>query len=828
MKRVLSVIVLALTVSIVYAQHITEQQAMERALQYLSEKTASTTRRVGAAAVDGEKALESAPVETGGIYAFNIEGGGFIIASADARALPVLGYSTSGSIDWDNMPDNMRSWLQGYEQAIATLGSRTDLVDGKTQTNRIQDGDWEAVEPLVKTHWGQDEPYWNQVPKYNGVRTDLKGEQCYVGCAATALAQVMNYYQWPKTLPEGLDAYNYQSSYYGRTKNWHINALPPVIFDWDNMINDYKRYNSQTKSYDMLGTDQQNNAVATLMRYCGQALKMQYGPRELGGSAASGSYIATSLVNKLDYNTAKNISRATSKNIYEWEKIIYTELAAHRPVVYYGQSDNGGHAFVCDGYDGNGMFHINWGWHGSDDGYFSLSVLNPYNNTGAGSGSSGIGFSINEGAIIYTDPHMDPRPNPLIKEGTELFGFLECGIQNDILAWYQYTYYGREDIIADNALGTVGANGELTPVYLVDYNDSILFAYTTHDYNVFYVIIDSTAYQAGQSVKLFPMVRFREAGQSWQLIPTDSTYVQTGRDDGGKFFCTVHHKKQDIECTGGAITAGTGRLNERNDVTVYLNNNDSTDFMRQVYLRPYYYGHIGSQNPDTLPVIAKGDEMACYAYIPAQGQGEVTFSFVPQYGGTVVFRFMESGTTIGSFTLELNNDTLVNYSKYIENNSWLSKEGNEWFYNIELCDLPGVNIPYWIPSDSIGLKINQFINGKVVTKITLKDEIHEYLKALPLKGGKGNYKFTYRIPVKIKGFGEYKMQTYLADWNNNSHTETNCLLKYIFQYTDITNVIPVTDVRADESCYDLLGRPVEGIPERKGVYIKGNRKVLIR
>ena len=119
MKRILSIIMLAMTVSLVYAQHITEQQAMERALQYLTDKQADKGHRAFAPARGDRHELVSAPVQTDGIYAFNIDGGGFIIASADSRALPVLGYSTSGRIDWDNMPENMRSWLQGYEQAIA-------------------------------------------------------------------------------------------------------------------------------------------------------------------------------------------------------------------------------------------------------------------------------------------------------------------------------------------------------------------------------------------------------------------------------------------------------------------------------------------------------------------------------------------------------------------------------------------------------------------------------------------------------------------------------------------------------------------------------------
>ena len=114
------------------AQPISEQQAMERALQYMnSNRSSANARRMAAPALKGSKALTPAPTEATKIYAFNIDGGGFVIASGDQRTLPVLGYSMTGSIDWDQMSENMRSWLKQYDEAIATLGDRTDFEDGE-------------------------------------------------------------------------------------------------------------------------------------------------------------------------------------------------------------------------------------------------------------------------------------------------------------------------------------------------------------------------------------------------------------------------------------------------------------------------------------------------------------------------------------------------------------------------------------------------------------------------------------------------------------------------------------------------------------------------
>lgn len=191
MKKIITIIAAVICCCVTLcAQQLTEQEAMERALQYMNSGKAVNGRML-APARKGSIKLSSAPVEADRIYAFNMENGGFIVASADSRTLPVLGYSTTGSIDWDNMPDNMREWLKSYDEAIATLGDRTDFVDGNSTDETGTRQDRTPVEPLIKTHWDQDAPYWDKVPLYNGADPNYKGKKCYTGCVATALAQVI-------------------------------------------------------------------------------------------------------------------------------------------------------------------------------------------------------------------------------------------------------------------------------------------------------------------------------------------------------------------------------------------------------------------------------------------------------------------------------------------------------------------------------------------------------------------------------------------------------------------------------------------------------------
>lgn len=632
------------------AQQLSEQEAKVRTMRYLANSDKPFTRGLadgGRAFViegraEGDGWLTSARVEARHIYAFNCEGGGYVIASGDSRALPVLGYSDTGAIDWEQMPENMRVWLRLYDEAIATLGDRSDFEDGDclmgrtvTRTSRA------AVEPLIRTNWYQIVPYYNNCPLYEGVDTTKTGKRCLTGCVATSMAQVLNYYQWPKTTVEGLSGYDIVTTQEDEENVWHIDSLPPVTFEWADMLDCYlEPRDGSLNPKEILGTESQQQAVATLMRYCGQAVQMKYGANE---SAASPYAQHEALTKHFGYPAATLLSIRTFYGIDEWEDIIYGELAASRPVLYFGFSENEGHSFICDGYDGDGLFHINWGWGGKDDGYFSLSVLNPYNNTSAGSGSSGIGYSISQGAIIYLDPTMEPQPSP--EEGKpQLFQYASLSLTDDHMVKFQFAYR-KEDagtVAVDNALGTVDDDGTVTPRFMGNLNDSIVY-----DANYMLVEIDSMAFQPGDSLRLCPMLRFRHADDpEWQIIPPDNYCLYAGRTDDGTFFINIMNVEGSfLQCMGGGITKGTGTVGQRSDVTVVVSNSDEKDFIGDLCLVPYY----GEQ---------KGDAMQCGAYLRAGQEGEVTFSFKPLHSGLVTLMLTTNADhPLGSFTVEVSEAT---------------------------------------------------------------------------------------------------------------------------------------------------------------------------
>lgn len=358
MKRILLIWTILATCLTMMAGNVTEQEALNIARQFLQGKLLQQQKQLRRAASAGDTPF----------YVFNVEQqGGFVIVSADDRTIPILGYADNGNLEMDKLPENARYWLESYAAQIKALGSNVKT----TQAPRRVVGS--PVTPLLTCHWDQGEPYNH--------RCDFYGGYCMTGCVATAMAQVMYYHKWPQAATPTIPAYT-TPKYLG------VGELAPTVFKWDKMKDTYSANE----------TGESADAVAELMRYCGQAVEMYYGLNE-----SSASVYASVMTHYFGYSqTARNVTR-TNYTSLEWEKLIYQEVANQRPVIYSGQSGDVGHQFVIDGYDNQGLFHVNWGWSGASDGYFSLSVLNPYNR-GIGGGSSENGFTMEQDAIIGLQP----------------------------------------------------------------------------------------------------------------------------------------------------------------------------------------------------------------------------------------------------------------------------------------------------------------------------------------------------------------------------------------------------------------------------------------
>ncbi|MBQ7419200.1 MAG: C10 family peptidase [Prevotella sp.] len=372
MRRILLLTLTVCCSIVMMAGDITPEQALQQASNFMKDRVAQGSRR---APVTEQQLTMTEQVS--GLYVFNVaNNGGFVIVSNDDIATPILGYADNGNFDPQNIPSNMKAWLQGYADEIAWAKKNNVSKLSQAVSHRSNRAVKAPIAPLVQTKWNQDSPYNDLCPVYSGTT------RAATGCVATAMAQVMNYHQWPTAATTAIPGY---------TKDYRgddcipVSELSATIFSWGDMEDHY------TGSE----TDAQKDAVAKLMQYCGASLKMNYGQE----SSSNTDEIETALKTYFDYSSTVTFVSRSFYSYANWINMMYHELSEGRPICYGGQSSGGGHEFVCDGYQGEDYFHINWGWGGMSDNYFKLSALNPYSQ-GIGGSSSRDGYHYGQDAVI--------------------------------------------------------------------------------------------------------------------------------------------------------------------------------------------------------------------------------------------------------------------------------------------------------------------------------------------------------------------------------------------------------------------------------------------
>lgn len=319
---------------------------------------------------------------------------GFVIISANDNLTPIIGYSIESNFNTQFAKTGLNDWMNHAAshiyQAIQDNAQASQKISAQwiayLQGNKPAISKSEVVTPLLATAWGQD-TFYNQACPYNS--TD--NQTCQAGCVAVAMAQIMKYWNYPaqgtgsfvydNVPPNFLWNYGTQTANFGTTTyNW--SAMP-------NHLNDT------------------NNNVANLIYQCGVAAEMSYGDMNQGGSSAytlaseAPSWHNTAQSAFASYfsynpNTLQGVIEAQYTST-AWVSMLETELLEGRPVQYVGyDSIYGGHAWVCDGFDENDNFHMNWGWNGLGNGYFSLNSLS----------TEGFDFSTKEAALIGIQPNV--------------------------------------------------------------------------------------------------------------------------------------------------------------------------------------------------------------------------------------------------------------------------------------------------------------------------------------------------------------------------------------------------------------------------------------
>ena len=331
LKKGFLILTLLFSATANYADNVDFNAALRIARTYvnISKKAAKNLKTRAAATITQQP-----------YYVFNDDTGkGFVVVAGDDKMGEVLAYSHEASIDMANLNPEARYLFDSYRQVYEELGKNKGLTTrAETATKATDD-----VQPLLKSKWGQDYPYSKQM-------------QYVTGCVATAVAQVMYYHKWPA---QGKGQESYKVTFDNTVRSADFTKSH---YDWDNMLPDYNRRNVTTK---------QEDAVALLMNDVGIATNMQYTDRVSGTQ----SYMAErALRNYFDYDAA--LVTRFDEGEDNFIEIVKKELRNGFPLYISGDSKTGGgHAWVCDGFDKEDRFHMNFGWNGQANGYYSLATL---------------------------------------------------------------------------------------------------------------------------------------------------------------------------------------------------------------------------------------------------------------------------------------------------------------------------------------------------------------------------------------------------------------------------------------------------------------------
>lgn len=580
MKRVLFLIVCSVACIQMSGAPVTLEEARQKAQQFLNCQSHSAPSR-NMRLAKRQSLVQNTAQQESCFYVFNVgQQDGFVIVSGDDRTPDILGYATTGEFDEDNLPTNMQAWLQGYADQMEWLQTHPDAVVRRSTPVK------EAIAPMLTTQWNQSEPYNNLCPVYNETT-------CVTGCLATAMAQVIAYHGKRTGKPNAIltDVPGYTT-----TNSYKINVSGISIAEgtlaWNNMRN----------TYDNNATDEQKNAVAMLMAICGKSTQENYGPSSTSGWL---SRVPDAMKTYFGYDKGTQwIGRESNYTLRQWNDLIYSELQANRPVLYGAQSSGSGHAFVVDGYDGDALFHINWGWGGSSNGYFLLSILNPQDNSGIGASSTTDGYSFGQeivigaqpaelegGLIVSEDMQMQMQWSNLSVSGTNIsltftnntgstktFDYGLAWVGNDGTLTLIGEPQTKTDFLNDNSFTTTlsvpethpAGTYKVVPVSKLS-NESTWF--TTRNTDIFYIKVVYPDESSAPTITIHPAYQFADVEISFpgskfagEAQPVEVTLTNTGEEYYGLlylFASTTGVKGSKLSRTGITLQHGqtvTGTL----------------------------------------------------------------------------------------------------------------------------------------------------------------------------------------------------------------------------------------------------------------------------
>lgn len=424
MKRYFALLLLVFaTFTATAGDRVSSSEAFNRASAFFSDSSLSGKMK-SASGRNSIKLVMSAPDNA--FYIYNREGGGFVIISGDDNIGPYLAYSYENTFCCENIPENVRNYLSALEQEVRYFRGNSGLkltVPITTDTTSYS----EKVLPTAK---------WNQNYPFNKLCPTVGGERCYTGCIATAMAILLRYKRWPDKGTGHLD--EYKTSTLGLTVGGYDLGH---IYDWDNMPLDVS---GGIESY-------QEEQIATLLRDCAVMLQTDF---NTDGSGSHSEYVLPALIKYMKYDAGNILRYRFMYTAEEWMSMIRGSIDNDCPVLFAGETGDGGHEFVVDGYCGDNYVDINFGWGGHYNGIYLMSDMGGFSRAVVAI----FNLKKDEGNLPISEDLL------LLKgEGISIIGQYKDGTGFKVNLSELHNY-GTETFNGDVAIGLNNESGELQKI----------------------------------------------------------------------------------------------------------------------------------------------------------------------------------------------------------------------------------------------------------------------------------------------------------------------------------------------------------------------------
>ncbi len=518
-------------------------------------------------------------------FIYEGEDAGYAIISAKNNH--IISYDNKAHFNVNNIPSQLMALLQGYSY---------DEEKSMLKATRLLDHE---IAPLLYSSWNQRGPFNQLCPTYNG-------KICVTGCKSLALAQVMNYYKYPSAIVADIPSYETSTCGISLSK-----IEKGTEIDWNNIL----------ENYDGEYTEEQAVAVSNLVNFAGRALKTDYQPST--SSSEINSALVLSRYFGYDSDCIRRLFRS-SYNLTEWMDIMYQELSEGRPILYEGQSMGGGHAFICDGIDKNGLFHINWGWGGDYDGYYDITFLAPDCNDGIGASTTEDGYAQDNCMIIGIQP--DNGKTEIIENETYVSAVKVKYQTNSSGSHYLFFTYATtfpDTVTVNLAAGYIASNGDV--VCLRNYGVSVVAPDKKYSQTTAYPLNVSSL--NANNVYQICLLESLDGGKSWRTCNGYENVYVTLYGNGSSFSAQSADYDLDAQLIVPKYEDGIATVKVR-----FTNegNNDYYDVF-------YFIANSTNVNP-MLYSYASG------ITVESKNYNDIEFSYVPK-SDTVYYWIMDKSLT---------------------------------------------------------------------------------------------------------------------------------------------------------------------------------------